>query len=116
MVLKAHARHYATDEPIPDELLTRLRKARRFNEGFNTVEYTASALVGTVIPAFSLLAAFCLSIFIYFFIIFLGKDTALHKVSAKDLDVAKFEIEELERLGMPEGIIMRHRPAHFQRM
>ena len=114
MVLKAHARHYATDEPIPDELLTRLRKARRFNEGFNTVEYTASALVGTVIPVFSLLAAFysLYSLFLFF----LREDTALHKASAKDLDVAKFEIEELERLGMPEGIIMRHRPAHFQRM
>lgn len=46
VVLKAHARHYATDEPIPDELLARMRKARKFNEGFSTVEYTASALVG----------------------------------------------------------------------
>ncbi len=87
MVLKAHARHYVTDEPIPDELLARMRKARKFNEGFSTVEYTASALV----------------------------DTALHKASAADIDIARFEVEELQRLGMPEGIIMRHRPAHFQR-
>eukprot|EP01036_Dinobryon_divergens_P034296 gene34296-44299_t len=88
VVLKAHARHFATDEPIPDELLARMRKARKFNEGFSTVEYTASALV----------------------------DTALHKASAKDIDIAQFEVEELQRLGMPEGIIMRHRPAHFQHL
>lgn len=42
-------------------------------------------------------------------------DTALHKASAKDIDIAQFEVDELQRLGMPEGIIMRHRPAHFQR-
>lgn len=88
VVLKAHARHFLTDESIPDELLTRLMKARKFNEGFSTVEYTASALV----------------------------DTALHKASSKELDIARFEQEELQRLGMPEGIIMRHRPAHFQHL
>ena len=33
-----------------------------------------------------------------------------------DFDISKFEKEELERLGMPKGIIMRHRPAHFQHL
>lgn len=31
------------------------------------------------------------------------------------LDLSGFENKELSRLGMPKGIIMRHRPAHFQR-
>ena len=30
-------------------------------------------------------------------------------------DVDAFEQQELERLGMPDGIVMRHRPTHFQR-
>ena len=33
-----------------------------------------------------------------------------------DFDLAAFEKSELERLGMPEGIVMRHRPAHFQHL
>ncbi|MFM8768952.1 MAG: M3 family metallopeptidase, partial [Rubrivivax sp.] len=44
-VLKQHARHWQTDEPIPDELLERIQRARRFNQGYETVRYTASALV-----------------------------------------------------------------------
>merc|ERR1711976_126160 len=31
-------------------------------------------------------------------------------------DVAEFEASELQRLGMPQGIAMRHRPAHFQHL
>jgi peptidyl-dipeptidase Dcp len=58
------------------------------NQGFDTVEYTASALI----------------------------DQSLHKLSdVSNLDVLAFEQKELARLGMPNGIIMRHRPAHFQR-
>lgn len=89
-VLKKHARHHQTGEPISDELLDRLMKARKFNLGFQTIEYTASALV----------------------------DIALHKKAAAMTDgksVAAFEREELQRLGMPESMVMRHRPAHFQR-
>jgi Zn-dependent oligopeptidase len=89
VVLKRHARHHHTGEAIPDELLDRLMAARSFQQGFATVEYTACALV----------------------------DVALHQVVAglDSLSVSQFEKEELARLGMPEGMVMRHRPAHFQR-
>ncbi|MBV8150880.1 MAG: M3 family metallopeptidase, partial [Candidatus Eremiobacteraeota bacterium] len=40
-----YARHYRTGEPIPEDLLRRLLAARNFNQGFATVEYTASALI-----------------------------------------------------------------------
>src|SRR5260370_18624406 len=43
--LRRYARHYETGEPIPDDLLRRLLAARTFNQGFATVEYTASALL-----------------------------------------------------------------------
>ena len=85
-VLKRHARHVDTGEPIPDALMERLQAARRFNQGFETVEYTSSALV----------------------------DLALHsQTSMTDLDIAKFETQELAKIGMPKQILMRHRLPHF---
>ena len=87
MVLKEHAKHYQTGEPVPDDLLQRLKAAQLFNEGFATVEYTSCALF----------------------------DMALHSLSDydDDFDLAEFEKQYLEEQGMPQGIVMRHRPAHF---
>ncbi|KAL9185260.1 hypothetical protein ACHAXT_003037 [Thalassiosira profunda] len=86
-VLKQHATHFETGEPVPDDLLQRLKAAQLFNEGFATVEYTACALY----------------------------DMAVHSLSEypDDFDLSKFEKEYLEEMGMPAGIVMRHRPAHF---
>ena len=44
-VLRAHARHVTTGEPMPDALLERLLAAAIFNQGFATIEYAASAIV-----------------------------------------------------------------------
>ena len=88
-VLKRHARHHATGEPIPDVLVARLHKARRFNQGFESVRYTASALV----------------------------DMAAHaQTDGASLDVVAFERAELERLGMPEDVGINHRLTHFQHL
>ena len=85
-VLKRHARHVETGEPIPDALMARLKTARQFNQGFETVEYTSSALV----------------------------DLALHaQTSMAALDIANFEVQELAKIGMPKQILMRHRLPHF---
>jgi peptidyl-dipeptidase Dcp len=87
--LRRYARHYQTGEPIPEELLRRLLAARNFNQGFATVEYTGSALL----------------------------DLELHRDPAPEaLDAARFEQEFLERIGMPQEIGLRHRPAHFQHL
>lgn len=43
-------------------------------------------------------------------------DQALHALpqhELENLDIADFEVRQLERLGMPQGICMRHRPPHF---
>ena len=38
-----------------------------------------------------------------------------HLLTLTDLDITAFEQAELGRLGMPQGMVMRHRPAHFAR-
>lgn len=84
-VLSRFARHAETGAPIPDTLLRKVLAARTFNQGFATVEYTASALV----------------------------DLDLHLKGAV-ADVVAEEKAELQRIGMPEAIAMRHRTPHFQ--
>ncbi|MEE7490181.1 M3 family metallopeptidase [Methylobacterium oryzae] len=86
-VLRAHARHHRTGEPMPDALLKKLLAARTFNQGFATVEYTSSAIV----------------------------DMTLHLSAEGEggLDVPAFEAEALRRIGMPAEISMRHRTPHF---
>jgi peptidyl-dipeptidase Dcp len=87
--LRRYARHYRTGEPIPEDLLRRLLAARTFNQGFATVEYTASALI----------------------------DLELHSRSMwESRGLAWFEEEFLDRLGVPREIGLRHRPAHFQHL
>ncbi|MFO1316272.1 MAG: M3 family metallopeptidase [Burkholderiales bacterium] len=88
-VLRRHARHCRTGEPIPEALSARFREARRFDQGFDAVEYTASALV----------------------------DLALHAhPDPAHLDLAAFEAAELARLAMPNEIVMRHRLPHFSHL
>jgi peptidyl-dipeptidase Dcp len=44
-VMKTYARHYLTDEPIPDELLSKIEKSSLFNQGYTTVEYLAASFL-----------------------------------------------------------------------
>lgn len=77
--------HHQTGEPIPDELVAKIKRARTFNQGFDTTEYLASALV----------------------------DLAYHTADPEGIDPDAFERKTLERLGMPDEIVMRHRSPHF---
>lgn len=77
--------HYKTGEPIPADLVAKIKKAATFNQGFATTEYLASALM----------------------------DMRYHTVDPEGLDPDKFERETLEELGMPEELVMRHRSPHF---
>lgn len=87
--LQRHGRHCRTGAPMPPALLQRLLAARNFNQGFATVEYTASLLL----------------------------DLALHThPDPAALDVEGFEQAELARIGLPAEIGPRHRPAHFQHL
>jgi len=44
-VLASYALHYETGEQIPADLLAKMLKARTFNQGFDSLEYVASALL-----------------------------------------------------------------------
>ncbi|MEO1920231.1 MAG: M3 family metallopeptidase [Paracoccaceae bacterium] len=44
-VLSKYALHVETGEPMPKEMLERLEAAKNFNQGFDTVEFIASAMV-----------------------------------------------------------------------
>ncbi len=89
-VLKRHARHWQTGEPIPDALVDRLMAARRFGQAYETVRYTASALV----------------------------DMALHSHPdpAQIDDVCSFEAQVLRERGLPAGTGINHRAVHFQHL
>jgi peptidyl-dipeptidase Dcp len=85
-VLRQFARHYQTGEPLPDDLLKRFITARKFNQGFATVEFVSSALI----------------------------DLEFHTQPASaSRDVQAFERAELEKIGMPAEISLRHRPQQF---
>jgi peptidyl-dipeptidase Dcp len=85
-VLRRFARHYQTGEPLPDDLLKRFIAARKFNQGFATVEFVSSALI----------------------------DLEFHTQPASaSRDVRAFERAELEKIGMPAEISLRHRPQQF---
>jgi peptidyl-dipeptidase Dcp len=85
--LNRFARHAETGEPIPESLVERVLAARTFNQGFATAEYTASALF----------------------------DLDIHETPpAEGGDASAFEERLRARIGMPDAIALRHRPAHFQ--
>ncbi|MFT3761285.1 MAG: peptidyl-dipeptidase Dcp [Pseudoxanthomonas sp.] len=44
-VFANYAKHYQTGEPMPQELVEKIEKARTFNQGYATTEYLAAALL-----------------------------------------------------------------------
>lgn len=44
-VIKGYAKHYQTGEPIPDELIAKIEKAKQFNQGFEMTELVAASLL-----------------------------------------------------------------------
>jgi peptidyl-dipeptidase Dcp len=86
-ILKRYALHSETGEPMPDDLLERVLDARKFDQGFATVEYVASAII----------------------------DLDLHQSAQPDsvIDIDAAEAEFIDRVGMPAEIVLRHRPSHF---
>lgn len=87
-VLRRHARHWQTGEPMPEALLDKLEAARRFGQGYDTVRYTASAIT----------------------------DLAAHQSAAPVDDVEAFEQALMAARGLPPEAGLNHRLPHFQHL
>ena len=77
--------HHETGAVIPQELVAKIKKAATFNQGFDTTEYLASALM----------------------------DMKLHLADPENIDIDAFEKQTLADLKMPTELPMRHRTPHF---
>ncbi|MDB5528343.1 MAG: peptidase [Devosia sp.] len=78
--------HYRTAEPIPQDLIERMKLARQANTGFETVEFVSSAIL----------------------------DMDYHSdPAAGEMSVNALEHRTLERIGMPREIALRHASTHF---
>lgn len=87
-ILSGYAKHYKTGEAIPDFLIKKINNASKFNQGFMTTELCAASLL----------------------------DMKWHELSyndLKDIDIAEFEKEVCEEIGLIEEIIPRYRTTYF---
>jgi len=85
-LLKLYAKHYETGEPIPDELIEKIQKSGKFNQGFITLEYLAASLL----------------------------DLKFHMLdNVDDIDVLAFEKQTMDELGLIDEIIPRYRSTYF---
>ena len=87
-VLDRFARHYKTGEPMPQSLVDKVERSRKFNQGYATVEYLAAAIL----------------------------DMDLHTRPDGVFEPASFEREALARIGMPRQIALRHRLPQFDHL
>ena len=78
--------HVETGEPISQELVAKIKRTTNFNQGFETTEYLASALM----------------------------DMYYHTADPEGLDADEFERKTLAGLEMPNELPMRHRSPHFR--
>jgi peptidyl-dipeptidase Dcp len=86
-VLKSYAKHYETGEPIPQDLVNKIRNARLFNQGFATTEYLAASYL----------------------------DMDWHTVEDEaPLDPIEFENKSLGKIGLISEIVVRYRSPYFR--
>ncbi|MGH7293703.1 MAG: peptidyl-dipeptidase Dcp [Polyangiaceae bacterium] len=87
-VFASYAKHYQTGAPMPAELVKKVERASKFNQGFATTEYLAAALL----------------------------DMAWHTLpdGTPPQDVDKFEAEALHRYGVDYPLVPpRYRTSYF---
>jgi peptidyl-dipeptidase Dcp len=87
-ILANYARHHQTGDPIPKELLAKAISAKKFNKGFETLEYLAAALL----------------------------DLEWHTLTSEQIaaDVELFEAESLKKVGIDHPAVPpRYRTAYF---
>lgn len=85
-VIRAYAKHYKTGEVMPENLIEKIRNSSKFNQGFQTVEYLAAAIL----------------------------DMDYHEITKpQDMDVLAFEKKAMDNIGLIREIIPRYRSTYF---
>lgn len=85
-VIKVYAKHYETGEVIPDELIDKLVKSGKFNQGFITGEYVAASLL----------------------------DLDYHTIDNPVIeDVNAFEKMAMDKIGLIDEFLPRYRSTYF---
>jgi peptidyl-dipeptidase Dcp len=87
-LLDTYFRHYQTKAPMPQGLVDKVNNASKFNQGYATVEYLASAIV----------------------------DMRLHLLPDGVVDPDAFERKTLADIGAPKEVAMRHRLTQFNHL
>jgi peptidyl-dipeptidase Dcp len=86
-MLKIYALHYRTGEPMPNELIDRIRNARLFNQGFAVTELLAASIL----------------------------DMDWHTLTEPvEYDPIAFENETFKRIGLIPEIVCRYRSPYFR--
>jgi len=85
-VLKEYAKQYQTGEAIPDKLIEKIQKSSLFNQGFETVEYLAAAIL----------------------------DMDYHDlIVPEEVNVLNFESDAMKKIGLIPEILPRYRSTYF---
>jgi peptidyl-dipeptidase Dcp len=85
-VLQSFAKHYKTGEPIPEELINKIKASQNFNQGFATVEFTAAAYL----------------------------DMNWHTLTdTTQREAISFESEAMNKIGLIPEIVVRYRTPYF---
>jgi len=85
-VLRMFARHYQTDEAIPEDIIEKIVASRKFNQGFATVEYMAASYL----------------------------DMAYHTLdSSEAVEPRAFEDKAMADIGLIDEITPRYRSTYF---
>ncbi len=85
-IMSIYARHYQTGEVMPIELVEKINKAGKFNQGFVTTELLSASIL----------------------------DMDFHELTSADgLDVNAFEAQSMKKMGMIPQIIVRYRPTFY---
>jgi peptidyl-dipeptidase Dcp len=85
-VIKSYARHYKTGEPIPDDLIEKIKNASLFNQGFATTEYLAASFL----------------------------DMDWHTLTkAEEYDSHEFENKSMAKIGLIPEIVVRYKSPYF---
>ncbi len=84
--LPMYAKHYKTGEPIPADLVAKIKNSSKFNQGFATVEYLAASFL----------------------------DMDWHTLTEpKEVDPTAFEAKSLAKIGLLPEIVTRYRSPYF---